>query len=332
VAFPRFRWSTAVGAALALALPVLAAGCSTATAGQAPAGQATAQGKTNITVDVFPTIDFAGLYIAQMDGLFRQQGLNVTIRFAPASQLAVTSVLNGSSDISGTDYVTYIDNELDDSARLRIIAEGSSLQPHDLEMFARPHSGITTLAGLEGHTVGVTTADNIYTLLVRALLAENGIRTNSVNIEFGFQLLNVARQLDSGQADAAPIPEPFASEGEQQYGLQALADVDQGVTTNFPLDGYAVTRAWARRNPGTLAAFDRAVEQGQEIADSDRTAVESAVEKFLDIQPQTAAVVTLPGYPLSVAPKQLQRVVNTMVQFGMLPRKDSSFKITSMTG
>lgn len=34
--------------------------------------------QTNVTVDVFPAIDFAGLYIAQAQGLFKQQGLNVT--------------------------------------------------------------------------------------------------------------------------------------------------------------------------------------------------------------------------------------------------------------
>ncbi len=96
--------------------------------------------KPDITVDVFPTIDFAGLYIAQLYGLFRRQGLNVTVRFTPAGQLAVTSVLNGTSDISGTDYVTYVNNELNDNARLRIIAEGSSLQPHELEMLVSARS------------------------------------------------------------------------------------------------------------------------------------------------------------------------------------------------
>jgi ABC-type nitrate/sulfonate/bicarbonate transport system substrate-binding protein len=137
VRFPGFRWSAAVGVACALAVAALAGGCSlaaTATPVAAPPEQA------DITVDVFPTIDFAGLYIAQADGLFRQQGLNVTIRFTPAGQLAVTSVLNGTSDIAGTDYVTYVNNELNDNARLRIIAEASSLQPHDLEMLVSAHS------------------------------------------------------------------------------------------------------------------------------------------------------------------------------------------------
>jgi NitT/TauT family transport system substrate-binding protein len=325
VKFPNLR--TTVSATLALAVSGLAVACSTASAQQVAVPE-----KASIKVDVFPTIDFAGLYIAQMDGLFRKQGLNVTITFAPAGQLAVASVINGTSDISGTDYVTYLGNELEDAADLRIIAEGSSLEPNDLELLVGAKSKIAGLAGLKGHTIGVTAPDDIDTLLVRALLAENSINASSVNIQFGFQLPNVAGQLNAGQADAAPIPEPFASEGEQEYGLQELADVDQGVTTEFPLEGYAVTQAWARRYPNTLAAFDRALKQGQEIADTDRAAFEAAIEKYLGISPETAAVISQPDYPLSVTPAQLQRVVNTMVEFGMLPPKDISYQITDMTG
>ena len=326
--FRSFRSSTAVGAAAVLAISALAAGCSVASAGPV----AGPPEKTNIVVDVSPTIDSAGLFIAQMDGLFRQQGLNVTIRFAPAPQLAVSSVINGTADISSADYVTYIDNELNDNAHLRIIAEASALQPGDLALLVGPQSQIKTLSELEGQTVGVTAPGDISTLLVRALLTENGIRTKRVNIQFGFELANVAQQLDAGQANAAPIPEPFASEGEQQYGLQELADIDQGVTKNFPLDGYAVTQQWAQQNPNTLSAFVRALTQGQDIADSDRGAVETAIEKYLGIKPQTAAVIALPDYPLDVNPTQLQRVVDTMVQFSLLPSQDMSFKITNMTG
>jgi NitT/TauT family transport system substrate-binding protein len=327
VGFPNVRGKVAVGAVLALAVAALAAGCSAVSAEQVAAPE-----KTNITVDVYPTIDFAGLYIAQMDGLFGKRGLNVRINFTPASQLAVTSVINGTSDISGSDYVTYVDNELNDNARLHIAAEASSLREHNLELLAGPHSQTQTLAGLKGHTIAVTSSDDIDTLLVRALLAENDIGTNSVNIKFGFQLLNISQQLDEGQASAAAVPEPFATEGEQQYGLQELADVDQGVTTDFPLEGYAVTQAWAHKYPRTLAAFDSALAEGQEIADTDRTAFKMAAEKFLGIKPVAAAVLNPPDYPLSVAPTQLQRVVDTMVQFGMLPQKDAPFRITKMTG
>jgi NitT/TauT family transport system substrate-binding protein len=104
------------------------------------------------------------------------------------------------------------------------------------------------------------------------------------------------------------------------------------VTTNFPLEGYAVSQAWAQQNPRTVAAFDRALTEAQQIADTDRAAVEAAAEKSLGLTPETAAVINLPDFPLSVAPAQLQRVVDTMAEFGLLPAKDIGFKITKMTG
>lgn len=320
--FWRFRTPAAVGAAV-VALCGLAAGCGTAGAESSPE-------KTNIVVDALPTTDAAGLYIAKQDGLFAKQGLNVTIEFTPASQLAVTSVVNGTSDIASADYVTYVRSELGGS-RLRIIDEASSLQQGNLTLLAAPRSGLKTLSQIEGGDIGVAAPDDIYTLLAKALLAENGIKQSQVTFTPGFQLQNITQQLAAKQVDAAPVPEPFASEGEQTYGLQEVADVDQGVTQNFPLLGYAVTRSWAQKYPDTLAAFNRALQQGQEMADSDRSTAEMAIERYLGLSEQTAAVMALPDYPLSTDPTQLQRVVDTMIEFGMLPPSDNSFKISSMT-
>ncbi|MCL2582611.1 MAG: ABC transporter substrate-binding protein [Streptosporangiales bacterium] len=319
-------WKAGSSAFVVAAVSLLAAACTPAL------GASDAPEKPNIVVTDFPTVDAAGLYIAQMDGLFRQQGLNVTIRPAAASQLAASSVVNGTSDIAVADYVTYINTEINQGARLRIIDEASALQPDDLALLASPRSGIGTLSQLQGRTVGVVAEDDISTLLVDAVLTENGVNPQAVNLEPGFPLQNVAGQVNSGLAEAAPIPEPFASESEQTYGLREVADIDQGVTKNFPLDGYAVTEAWARKHPNTLAAFSRALQQGQQIADTDRSQVEAAVEKYLVISPWTASMVALPDYPLSVNPGQLQRVVDAMVQFSLLPPENRNFKITSMTG
>lgn len=51
------------------AIMKLAAGCSGGSALE----------KSSIVVDAFPSIDSAGLYIAQEEGLFAAQGLHVTI-------------------------------------------------------------------------------------------------------------------------------------------------------------------------------------------------------------------------------------------------------------
>lgn len=81
-----------------------------------------------------------------------------------------------------------------------------------------------------------------------------------------------------------------------------------------------------------MKAFTTALSQGQEIADTNRAAVEQAVEKYLDVQPSVAAFISLPTFPLGVDAVRLQRVVVSMLRFKLLPSQDGSFKITSMTG
>ena len=85
---------------------------------------------------------------------------------------------------------------------------------------------------------------------------------------------------------ASFAPEPFVSGGEAAAGLEELADLDQGATQDFPIQGYAVTADWAKKYPNTLKAFTTALSQGQQLADTDRAAVEEALEKYLGIDKQ----------------------------------------------
>jgi NitT/TauT family transport system substrate-binding protein len=323
---------------VAVALALAAAGCSSsqgssAATSAAPPVPVKNLEKTNITVDDFPSVDSAGLYIAQLDGFFADEGLTVKINEVfSGSQQTVNAIENGSADISSADYVTYLDNELLQHARLRIIAEASTLQPSQLEMLVAHGSKIDKVRELAGQKIAVAGHDDIATLLIDSLLTENNVPLTDVQIAPGFALPAVPALLNKHVIDAGPVPEPFVSEGQENLGVQSLADLDQGSTLNFPIQGFAATQAWARQNPDTLRAFVAALAEGQQVADTDRQAVELATEKFLQVPPMTAAVMALPNFPLSVDPQQLQRVVDGMVQFGFVPASDASFRISSMTG
>jgi hypothetical protein len=87
----------------------------------------------------------------------------------------------------------------------------------------------------------------------------------------------MAGALVAGKIDAAVLPEPFASAGEELDGIVPIADLDQGAANQFMTVGYATAKAWATAHPKTLAAFYRALQKGQQIADTDRAAVEEAM-------------------------------------------------------
>jgi NitT/TauT family transport system substrate-binding protein len=308
-----------------LSIAVVAAACSGCSRAAAPSPE-----KPDITVCDFPTIDSAGLFIAKMEGYFQQQGLTVTVRYEPFSQQAVIDQETGKCDISSADYVTYVDDEVLHGANLRIIAEASILQPHQIGLLASPKYSAGTISDLAGKTIAVAQRGDIATLLVDSLLTENGVPQGSVAFKPGIPLNTAPAVLRAGRVAAAPIPEPFLTDGELSYGLTELADMDQGDTANFPIQGLAVTAGWARQNPRTLRAFTTALGEGQKNADTDRGLVEKAIENFLGIKPETAALIALPSYPLGVDAKRLQRVPDAMVRFGLLPGKDTNFNIGSM--
>ena len=143
---------------------------------------------------------------------------------------------------------------------------------------------------------------------------------------------SVGEDLKSGKVAAAFAPEPFVSLNEVKGFAQELADLDQGATRDFPVQGVAVTQSWARSNPNTLAAFERAYSQGQQIADTNRGAVETALEKFLGLPPLAAALISLPNFPIGVDSARLQRLVDAMLRFGLLGQQYKSFKIAAITG
>jgi NitT/TauT family transport system substrate-binding protein len=198
-----------------------------------------------------------------------------------------------------------------------------------------PKSHISSLSQLKGKLVGVNAPDNIDYLLDVSVLQENGIDRNNVKFparadkafaatDGAIPFPDMASDLASGKIAAATMPEPFASIAEQQYGAVPLADLNQGATTDFPIEGYVVTKAWAEHNPNTLQRFLAALSDGQEIADTNRAAVESAFESLKQPQdgnvPSTiAAVMALDTYPIGIDQTRLQRVANVMHQFNLLP-------------
>jgi NitT/TauT family transport system substrate-binding protein len=319
--------------ASAVAIAMLAAGCSS---GSSAGAAKLPLEKTSIVVDAFPAIDSAGLYIAQMDGLFAAQGLHVKIvpvgKIPPSTQDLIDGQLNDAYDITAGDYVTYIDNEVAGTARLRIIAEASFLQPNVLALLVKGGSAISTISQLKGRTVSVNAQNDIGTLLVDSLLVEHGITPNQVKFNNDVAFPAVGNALSANTVSASFSPEPFVSLDEQGAGLEELADLDQGSTQDFPIQGYAVTQAWAKKYPNTLKAFTTALAQGQEIADINRAAVEKAVETYLGISHTAAALISLPSFPVGVDAARLQRVVNAMLRFNLLPQSDRLFKITTMTG
>ena len=303
----------------------------------------------DVTVAVVPAADSAGFFVALHQGLFTAQGLHVTFKPAVSSATVINAQAADQPgdrvDISCGNYVSYLQaqenydegdrssaaNDSMVSANLDIFAEGSVMGTNAQGLYVMPGSRIRSLDDLRGQTIGVNAPGNILYLLTASVLADHGLRVSEAHFAY-YPLPEMAAMLKAGKIDAAVLPEPFASQAEQSMGVSLLADLDQGATSAFPVQGCAVTRQWAAQHPKTLAAFRSAFEQGQQIADNSRSAVEQAMEalpKPVAVTPVTAAVMALDSYPVGpVDAVRIQRVADVMRQFLGFP----DFNARSMIG
>jgi NitT/TauT family transport system substrate-binding protein len=332
---------------VAARLLALAAGCS---GGSAAATSGLEQ--QDLTVAVVPAVDSAGFFIALDEGLFKAAGLHVTFVPVISSETVIDQQQfskpgePGEVDISCGNYVSYIQaQEAWDrgqrprasapgivAADLDIFAEASVMEPGTVAIYTRPGSPIVTLADLRGKKIAINAPDNILYMLVASVLTEHGISPSRVHFVTSYPFPAMAGALEAGKVDAVVLPEPFASAAESRYGVVPLIDLNQGTTSQFPIEGYAVTKAWAQTHPKTLAAFYRALEEGQELADTDRPALQHAMEDLppgLAVSAETAAVMAAPDFPFNSGPVgtvdkvQLQRVVDVMEQFLAFPSFDA---------
>lgn len=291
--------------------------------------------KTTLNVAVVPAVDSAGFFVALHQGLFAREGLTIHYTPAASSDTVINQQVAGQYDITGGNYVSYIQHYVNNHQPLEVIAEGSVMQEGTQAIYTMPGSKIKSLSDLKGHMLGINAPLNINYLLAASVITENGIKLNQVRFPAApIPFPTMAAALASGKIDAAAMPEPFATAAEQEYGAVKLADLNQGATEQFPIQGYVATKSWAEQNPGTLKAFVTALAQGQEIADTSRRAVEQAMEALNgpqdgEVPPIVAAVMSINIYPTAIDKVRIQRVADVMYQFGLL---HSRFNVTPMIG
>lgn len=313
-----FRRRPFAGLAALVGLGLLAAGCSGGGGSAAPTGLE----KTNLTVAAVPAMDSAGLYIAQERGLFAAEGLRVTILPTTSGATAISGQLKGALDVTVGNYVSYIRQNAfhPKEDQFRALAAGSIMQAGNQDIMVPGNSKINTVSKLAGQKIAVNVKENIGTLLVSSVLADNAVQVPTTGDFVAIPFTEMANALASGTVAAAWMPEPYVTEAEQKIGAVPLADSNQGHSENMPISGYMVTASWLKKYPNTAAAFRTAIEKAQTIAATEPAAIEQGMHKFAGTPQRTAAIADVPEFPTQQNAQLLQRLSNLMLNFGMLPQ------------
>jgi NitT/TauT family transport system substrate-binding protein len=307
----------ALAGSMTVALALTTTACSTS----ATAVSTASLEKTNLVVAAPSIIQSAEVYLAIKHGYFAQQGLHVKVVFDKASTQPniLAGMQKGTVDVNaGANFVSFLQMQAEHKMDVRFLMDGQDCDAGSNVVLALPGSGINAPRDLMGKRVAVQLNPNIQTLTVDALLRAQGLNPNLVKyVQVTFPEMTAA--LKAHKVDAISVVEPFISQAEAQLGAREVMTQCAGPVANVPQAGYIATAAWVRKYPHTAAAFQRAIIEAQQLAATNRAAVEQILPTYIkNLPPTLTAMVDLGTIPTSINATQLQRVANLMLAGGLL--------------
>jgi ABC-type nitrate/sulfonate/bicarbonate transport system substrate-binding protein len=317
------------GLALALGVALVTAGCHVPGTSNSPAGGG------QLTVGIVPGIETAPLVVAVDDGLFRQQGLSVTVKQFSSDAQVYSALQSGAVDVAAGDYTTFFNaiasptTALPSGARLTLVMDGYDAGTGTMQVLTLPNSGISTPQELTDPGVKVGTPEpavpcnpcqqgfpyNIETLAATSVLVGDNVAAGSVNFQ-GIPENNLLNALKNGRVKAILATDPVIIQAETELGAVEVFDACSGETANLPLSGYFSESAFASQHAAALLAFRTALTTAQSDAGM-RSTVQSVLHSE-DMTTQESALVNIGQYPTFVNVGQVQRVADLMYTSGMI--------------
>lgn len=307
---------TTVTAAVAVAAAALLAACG-GSGGTGSSGNGLE--KTSLNIAGLAVVDDAPLYIARDKGLFKKQGLNVKVTTLTQSTQAIPGLLRGDIDLSaGGNFVSFLQADARGAIKLRILADGFHCAKDVVPVLTLPGSRIKKPADLAGKKIAVNLTNNVQGLMLNAVLKSDGVDPSTVKyVQVPFPEMSAA--LQKGQVDAVSAVEPFAGDIRAKLKARKITDSCTGPTANFPLSGVFATDDFVKKNPNTVAAFQRAYSAAQKLA-ADRYVVAAELPGYTKISGRAAKDIALGEFPPTLDAKPLQHVSALMSSSGLLPK------------
>ena len=192
----------------------------------APSGSPAGAAPVTIKMAMLPIIDALPFYVASQQGYFKTN--NVDISYIPIASASERDQLIAAAQADGmiNDLVSVaLYNKQAVQVQVVRFARTADAQTVMYRVLASKNSGIKTAADLAGVPVGMSQG-TVIDYVTSRLLEQKGLKPDQIKSVAVPKLSDRMTLLDSGQIEAATLPEPFGSMA-QQAGAIALVDDSQ---------------------------------------------------------------------------------------------------------
>ena len=239
--------------------------------------------KTKLTfcLDYTPNTNHPGIYVAQAQGYFADEGLEVEI-VQPADDTAEAMIGSGKAQV-GVSYQDYIANALDSDSPMPIEAIAAVIQHNTSGIMSRKADGITRPKAMMGHKYA-TWDMPVEQATIKHIVEKDGGDFSKLDL-VPYNVDDEVSGLKADMFDDVWVYEGWAVQNavvqDFDYNYFSFISIDKVFDYYTPV--LAANSEYAQKNPEVIKAFLRAAKRGYEYAISNHA---DAAQILLDAVPE----------------------------------------------
>ena len=280
---------------------------------------ATAQVK--LSVGLLPFSEALGAVIADKEGFFKAEGIEIEITKFQAGAAAVPVMQSGRIDIAFSNTVSTlqaIEQGLD-AVVLAPAAVVRSSPPDTTTAIIVRKDSLKSLKELEGKRMAVNVINSTAWLHAVAALGMHGVDYTKVRFtEVPFPQMN--DPLLNSQVDAIGQVEPFRSALMATGKAEIVSWPYVEAAPNTDITQYLALTSWVEKNHDIAVKFARAVIKGAQFASSNEAATRDINIAYTGLNPALKDKVLLPRLGTAVNVAGMTRTMELMQKYGMLKK------------
>jgi NitT/TauT family transport system substrate-binding protein len=278
-----------------------------------------ASAQEKIRLGVLPFSESLAAIIADKQGFFKADGIEVEISKFDSGAIAVPVLQSGRMDIVLSNTVATF-QAIEQGLDAVVLAPGAIVRPAPPDtttaLIVRKGS-IKSLKDLEGKRIAVNVINSSAWLHMVAALDKHGVDRTKVRFsEVPFPQMN--DPLLNGQLDAIGQVEPFRSALMATEKAEIVAWTYVETAPNSDITQYVALSSWVDKNRATAAKFVRALAKGAKFAETNEAETRDINQQFTNLNPALKDKVLLPRLGTAINLKEMNHTMQMMQKYGLL--------------
>ena len=278
-----------------------------------------APAQEKIRLGLIPISEALGAVIADRQGFFKAEGLDVEITKFESGATAVPVLQSGRLDVALSNTVSTL-QAIAQGLDAIVLAPGAvvrSAPPDTTTALLVLKGKINSLKDLEGKRVAVNVINSSAWLHAVAALDMRGVDGTKVRFtEIPFPQMN--DPLLNGQVDAIGQVDPFRSALMATDKAEIVSWTYVETAPGTDITQYITLATWAQKNRETAVKFARAVLKAAQFAHSNDAATRDINQAWTGLNPAFKDKVLLPQLGTTVNIAGTARTMELMQKFGLL--------------